>query len=391
MCRKIASFVLLFFTCFLHSQPLTWNLPSKENAKLLQPEAVSAIMSDADKFLKTKIGTVMDKELIPASGDKHDYMSGGIYWWPNPDTKDGLPYIRKDGVINPQMMNLDSKTLGNVVKSVRSLSLAYYLSSDEKYAVKAVDNLKIWFVNSETKMNPNLNYGQVVLGTNNGKGRPYGIIDTYILIGMLESVELLRYSTSFKDADKQALVSWFSAYLDWLLTSDLGQQESRTENNHSVAFDAQAIRYALFVNKTDVARKIINDFPQKRLFKQVNPDGAQPLELARTTAFHYSNYNLMHFLDIAAMAKSLNIDVFNATSTDGRNIKKSIEFLIPYLGKQVNDFPYQQIKEWDKVQQEFCWTLMRADSFVPKPAYKEIYSKHLPLNGESYNYIIYSN
>ncbi|TVO33114.1 alginate lyase family protein [Vibrio algivorus] len=60
--------------------------------------AIDALISSADKALKRKIDPVVNKTLLPASGNKHDYYSFGPYWWPNPDTKDGLPYIRKDGV-----------------------------------------------------------------------------------------------------------------------------------------------------------------------------------------------------------------------------------------------------------------------------------------------------
>ena len=43
--------------------------------------------------------SVMDKQHVPPSGDKHDYMSLGPYWWPDPDKPDGLPYIRRDGEV----------------------------------------------------------------------------------------------------------------------------------------------------------------------------------------------------------------------------------------------------------------------------------------------------
>ena len=46
--------------------------------------------------------SVTDKTLSPPSGNKHDYMSLAPYWWPNPNTANGLPYIRRDGVVNPE-------------------------------------------------------------------------------------------------------------------------------------------------------------------------------------------------------------------------------------------------------------------------------------------------
>ena len=68
------------------------------------------------------------KELAPPSGDKHDYMSIAPYWWPNPKTKNGLPYVRRDGEINAERdQTSDRKRLDNLVQSVKSLALAYFL------------------------------------------------------------------------------------------------------------------------------------------------------------------------------------------------------------------------------------------------------------------------
>ncbi|MCT9623451.1 alginate lyase, partial [Curtobacterium sp. C2H10] len=57
-------------------------------------QAASALFNKADLALKHPLLSVMDKTLVAASGNKHDYYSFPPYWWPNPETKDGLPYIR---------------------------------------------------------------------------------------------------------------------------------------------------------------------------------------------------------------------------------------------------------------------------------------------------------
>ena len=35
--------------------------------------------------------SVVDKATLPPSGDNHDYWHPAPYWWPNPETPDGLP------------------------------------------------------------------------------------------------------------------------------------------------------------------------------------------------------------------------------------------------------------------------------------------------------------
>jgi hypothetical protein len=382
-------FIALISTLITQGQPRIWNMQSIDHAKLQNSEAAKYLIKEADKYLTTTLITVMDKPMTPPSGDKHDYMSMGRYWWPDPQKPDGQPYIRKDGVVNLEIDKLDRLPLSKMARSVYTLSLAYYLSGDNKYASRAVENLRIWFIDKKTKMNPNMNFGQTIPGRYEGKGRGEGVLDTYSFVEMLDGVELLEASKAFKQKDRDTLKLWFTAYLYWMLTSEIGQQENDAKNNHGVAFDIQLTRFALFIGNKDIARKCITEFPEKRLFKQIEPSGAQPLELARTTAFGYSVYNLKHFLDMASMAKSLNIDIFNAVSADGRSITKAIEFLLPYFGKPQSEFPYQQIKDWEKVQTEFCWVLKRADSFHPVANYKQKYASKLPETGRENNFLLY--
>ncbi len=388
--KSITILTLLFLlNLCVQAQPVIWNLSSIEKARTSNSEASKALIREADKNLTVTLITVMDKPMTPPSGDKHDYMSMGRYWWPDSAKPDGLPYIRRDGVVNPEIDKLDRNPLSKFIRNICTLSLAYYLTKDDKYASKAVENLRIWFVNKDTKMNPNMNYGQTVPGRYEGKGRGEGVLDTYSFIEILDGIELLKSSKKYTKSDNEPISAWFSTYLDWLLTSETAQDENNAKNNHGTAYDVQVTRYAIFTGKPDIALKIINAFPEKRLFKQIEPNGAQPLELARTTALGYSVFNLTHFIDMTVMAKTLNIDLFNMGSNDGRSISKAAGFLLPYIDKPQSDFPYQQIKDWDKVQKELCWQLYRIDKLTNKNTYSKYYSKFMLPSEKNNNIILY--
>lgn len=387
--KKVFIIFSLFLVTSSQAQITVWNLKSFDAAKTSNSELLKSIVRNAEKELTHAIKTVVDKEMTAQSGDKHDYMSLSRYWWPDTSKADGLPYIRKDGISNPEIEKLDRYPLGDFSKSVQSLSLAYYITSDEKFAEKAVENLRTWFINSKTKMNPNMNYGQTVPGIRNGLGRGVGIIDTYTFIEMLDGVELLKKSKSFTLADQQAIKEWFTAYVQWLQTSPVAREELEAPNNHGTAYDVQLTRYAIFIGNEDLAKKLLNEFPQKRLFSQIEPDGSQPLELARTTALGYSTFNLTHFLDMCQIGKLVGVDLLSAKSTDGRSILKAIDFLVPYINKPASQFPYQQIKDWDGVQEKLCWQLYRVDQMLPKPAYKKYYSKNLDLGKKNIDAILY--
>ena len=338
--------------------------------------AYKSFIARADRVLKDDVVSVTEKTILPASGDVHDYISMGRYWWANPATPDGLPYIRKDGQSNPEIYNYDRYKLDQMAKAVIALGYAYYFTKDEQYADKAMEQLDTWFLNKKTRMNPNANYGQMVPGHDEGKGRAEGIIDMYIFVEMLDCVTLLSASKAMSPNDLKGIKTWFSDLLDWMLTSEIGIEEYNAKNNHGMAYDVQAVAYALFAERTDIAKRFIDEFPTKRLFKQIKPDGSQPLELARTIAMHYSLFNIGHMLDMCALAKSMDIDLYAVKSDDNRSIAKAIEFVLPYLGKPQSEFPYQQIREWDENQNKLCWILRRSTFFAPNEEYDALFKKY---------------
>lgn len=338
---------------------ITWNVDHmkwlKQNTgnAFYQPRYES-LLAQADRLLKAKPLSVMDKRHTPANGDKHYYMSLSRYYWPDPTKPNGLPYTDHDGVSNPELNEYDRNPLGTMAERVTTLSLAWYLSGQEKYAQKATEMLRAWFLDKATRMYPNMEYAQMIPGVNGGKGRKSGVLDGYSFVDMLNGVTLMEQSKSLTKADQKKLKAWFTQYLKWIQTSKQGVDEYNSDNNHAVACQTQIIAYAIYTGQTDLAKKEIEKFPQQRVFTQIEPDGRQPAELRRTLAFGYSVYNLTHYIDIYMMAKNLGLSIDKATSTDGRSFYRAMDFLLPYMGKTVDTWPYKQISQWDMKQQELA-------------------------------------
>lgn len=343
-------------------------------------EASLLLMRNAERALLQEPLSVMMKEGVPVSGDKHDYMSLARYFWPDPTKPDGLPYVNRDGVSNPELEKYDRNTLGRMASSVTTLSLAWYLSGDERFAAKAVSLLRVWFLDEETRMNPHLKYAQVARGHDGDRGRSYGLIDSYSFVEMLDAVQLLEKSRSFPRKDRKALRQWFSSFLDWYLESPQGQEEATAANNHSVAYDVQAIAYALYIGRTKFAKEYIESFPARRILTQVEPDGSQPEELRRTLAFGYSQYNLSHMLDIRQMALRLKIKLDDGPEGWERFFR-GLDFLLPYASGSTESWPYLQISDWQGKRQAFCRDLYRTSLICPwRTDYRQFAVDHLDDN-----------
>lgn len=318
------------------------------NDPVLQP-AREQLLADADRALEMQPVSVMDKTLVPPSGDRHDYISLAPYWWPDPTKRDGLPYIRRDGEHNPESSDTkrsDSPRFGRTAAAIRTLSLAYYLTGSDAYARKAALLLRTWFLDPATRMNPNLKYGQAVRGRNDGRGT--GIIETAErLPDILDSVGVLAGSSAWTAQDQSGMVAWARAYLDWLQTSPNGRDEAKAQNNHGTFYDMQAVSLALFTGQDDLARRILEAAKQKRIAVQVEPDGRLPRELARTKSFHYTLFDLDAMERLANMGERAGVNLWDYTTPDGRSIRKAIDYLLPYAdpGKR---WSYKEIAGVDR-------------------------------------------
>src|SRR5262245_16099301 len=100
-------------------------------AGLKAPLAAAAIHA-ADEAMKEGPFSVMQKDTAPPTGDKHDYMSLAPYFWPDPKSPNGLPYIRRDGERNPEITKIpDHTNMGRLGRDARALALAFYLTGNE--------------------------------------------------------------------------------------------------------------------------------------------------------------------------------------------------------------------------------------------------------------------
>ena len=366
MKKHIAVIVLLLLTWAFNMKAQTiWNATHLAQVKAqIQQSDVPAyqnayfqLLQEAEEILSIQPPSVMEKERIAASGDKHDYLSLARYYWPDVTKPDGLPYVNRDGVTNPEIERLDRPKLSTMADGVVTLSLAWYFSGEARYAQKAVEMLRVWFINKDTRMNPHLNYAQIVPGVNGNKGRCYGLIDAYSFVEMLDAVQLLESSEYFTSKDNRSLKDWFSKFLNWMLVSEQGIEESRQANNHSIAYDVQVMAYAHYVGNKQARDDCLRRFYEQRMLKQIDTDGSQPQELRRTLAFGYSQYNLSHIIDVFQIAR--HVDMASTLNPHLPLLEKAADYLSAYLGKEVVEWPFQQISEWDYKQNELSKDLYR--------------------------------
>jgi len=226
---------------------------------------------------------------------------------------------------------------------VETLALAYFLSDDNRYAEHAAKLLRVWFLDTATRMNPNLNYGQAMKGHNEGRGA--GLIDTRHFVKLIDAIGLLKTSKSWKAADQKGMQQWFAGFLNWMQTSKNGIDELNAKNNHGAWYDAQRLAMALFIDSADLAKRIVS-YAAGRLDYQSDNNGAFPAEMARTISLHYTAFVMNAFFNIARMADKTGFDLWNYTTPTGKSLKKSFTVLKPYIANE-KAWEGEQIKDYD--------------------------------------------
>lgn len=307
---------------------LSLNRPFSIRPCILELVSFSSLRQKAQSCLNEPLHHITDCQCPRNPGTIHDFYSEGDYWWPDPASPSGLPYIRRDGRTNPDNFTSHRLLLRAMRNQVSSLALAYRIWGDETFAARACLALKEFFLDPQTRMNPHLNYAQAIGGICTGRG--IGIIDTIHLADIPFAVEALRSSPSMTDELYTGLKDWFSRYLGWMLTSKNGIEEMNTVNNHCVCYVMQAAAFALFTDNEPIAQFCRMQY-RTRLLPQMAADGSFPLELARTKPYNYSAFLLDNLTSVCLLLSTHEDNLWEYETPDGKNYQKALDFLSPYI------------------------------------------------------------
>lgn len=328
---------------------------------------VKQLRSTANRRRTLPLRSVMEKSGTAPSGDKHDYISIGRYFWPDPKAADGLPWVRRDGEVNPAVFSpsYDKAASDAMFATVSQLSAGYFFLGDETYAARAVEQIDAWFLAPATAMTPHLIFAEGVPGV--AEGRAQGVIEFSKVIDLIDAVGLLTGSEAWKNADQAAFRTWMERYHGWLTSHPNALREAAAKNNHGTYYDAQVAALALYLGRIDEAKGIIEAVKTKRIATQILPSGEQPEEVARANSWFYSVFNLQALMDLAAIGDRVGVDLWSYRTDDGRSIKGALEYLLRF-GIEGQVWPYGGGIELGRIYEP----LLRASAAYQEPRYAEL-------------------
>ncbi len=379
------------------------------NTPAIDAEKLAEIVDAANDYLAEELYTITNKkdEAIPIMGtdeegnfvkDKRYFTSIGSYWWPVYDKETGevISYEYKDGVYNHDndtKVYTDKKTFVAMTDAVKALGEAFYYTGNVAYAKKIQDIVQTFFVATDTKMLPTLEFGDMSFNDETRQfeyGSAFGILHTTSLKEMLIGVRYAQQWAGWNTQIDEEFNKWLTTFAEWLITHPLGIQEGNLftyyyddngeiirkkglKNNHGTHFDSQYLSIMAHLGRQDLVKEYVDRIVVPRLYlhvvesskKGVDDDyavngseggtqdfyyagvGAQQTELARTKSWNYTIMNLDGWIRNAGYAETVGVDLWNQKSNkpgceDVILIKSMIDWYIPYITGE-KDWVWDQI------------------------------------------------
>jgi len=331
------------------------------------------ILSAAERYLQQTPVTVTATQAKRSSGGEHDYFSEGDYWWPDPANPTG-PYLRRDGLSNPDNFTAHRDALIRLSQIVPALTAAWSLTHEDKYAKQAIAHLRAWFITPATRMNPNLEHAQAIQGVSSGRG--IGVIDSVQLVEVVRAASFLLHSELLAAEDKSAIKAWFTEYLTWLTESKNGMVEREEKNNHGTCWTLQAAEFARFTDNDKITTFCRHQFREK-LLRQMDFNGAFPLELARTKPYSYSLFNLDAMATACEVLSTPFDKLWEYQLPDGRGMRSAISFMYPYLENK-SKWPYKADLEYFRDLPVRQPSLLFAARGLQRPEYLTLWKRLNP-------------
>ena len=309
-----------------------------------------------------------------SAGGPRDYFSEGDYWWPDPQNPSG-PYIRRDGMSNPDNFTAHRHALIRLSLQVPALTAAWRLTRDPRYAAHAAKHLRAWFLDAATLMHPNLQYSQAIHGLATGRGT--GIIDTIHLVEVVRSIPFLEHSGALAPAELRGLRAWFATYLGWMTTSKNGKEERDAKNNHGTCWLMQASEFAAFTANRELSEFSRRRFKEVLVPEQIAADGSFPRELSRTKPYGYCLFNLDAMATVCQILSTPDDNLFSYTLPDGRGFAMAMAFMFPFIADK-KSWPYpndvEYFADWPVRQP----SLLFAGNALSKPEYFAVWRRLNP-------------
>lgn len=285
-----------------------------------------AVQALGDAAAADEPSYVVDKPAPGPSGDVHDYVSLARYWWPNPESADGLPYVRREGETNPACRSddVDAGRLARFSDGVLALAVTGYVLAEPGWTALARDRLLGWLVDPRTRQTPHFAYAQQVPGRVDP--RPPVVVDARRMLAVAEAFRLVRAEGVLRAGDEGAIRQWFADLLAWLVDSPAARAAADMHNNVAAWCLLERAVLADLVGEEDILAASLAD-AGPLLARQVEVDGSMSAELVRGNPADYTAFAFVAMALLARVGQERGVPLWETAAADGRGLAAARDWL----------------------------------------------------------------
>ncbi len=321
-CTKRPQYKRFTFWDFDHMHEASKSL---KRSLYLFNSSYNALIDSADLALKEEPFSVTKRLNLPNGADPNDYLSFGSHWWPDPSVTTGLPYVRIEPGVNPDA-TINSTNLSQMGKRIKELSLAWFFSREKQYADKAGELLRSWFLDSLTRMNPNLDHAGAVPGRIQGRGS--AVSEGLPLVTMLDGLVIAETSGGLRGSEEKQIREWYQSYFQWLLESPLAIEAGTLTGRHALGRELQLLGIAHFLKNDEFVQIRISTVTLPLIRKMVGEDGRISADLRGNGSFAERVECLEYLFRIWEIGRRTEYDIEGFSQFYGELLRKVLDQMI---------------------------------------------------------------
>lgn len=341
------------------------------------------ILEAAAHYLTQSLAPLTTLPCPRSPGTPHDYYSEAEDYWPDPANPTGAFVIHSSGPSNPDAFTAHRDALLNFSIYVPALTAAFVLTNEARYADQAVNHLRAWFIDAETRMTPSLLYAQTIRPAKTGRFE--GVVEAVHLAEVVQCLLFLNNSEALTESDHIALKKWFAEYFEWLNTSRLAGLARDNKSHHGSSWLLQAAAIAHLTEVADDARltTLRHQYKSSTIRAQIVANGTFPRELSTPNPYRNTLFNLDMFAGICVLLSTRFESVWDYELQDGPGMRTVIARLYPFIldrgtwpyvadAQYFNDLPIRSpsllfaARAYDRPEYADLWKRLKPDPTIPE-------------------------
>ena len=346
------------------------------------------IVASATKAIALPITPITTIPASRSTGSSHDFYSEPEDFFPDAASAKSPWIQRKPSPANPNLTNPDAFTAHRdavyaLGTTVAALSAAFVVAGDTKYAAKAGEHLRAWFVTTATRMSPSLNFAQSVPNLP-ASLRFEGVIETVPLAEAAHCIRFLASSGTLDAEDLKAIRAWFAEYAKWLGESRVGGLARDQKDRHGSSWLFQCAAFADanvvgFTSDDSTLDALRHRFRTVTLRAELNAFGVFPHDVSTPNPYRNALVNLDLLAGVCELLTTRFENAWEYELQDGPGMRSAIAFHYPFILNR-SQWPYPADIAHFKELPARRVSLLLAGRAYNRPEYVDLWKSLSPLS-----------